>query len=150
MARQSTPRQASLQKRSVVPYICLAVAIVSVAASLILWKHQRDNKSTPGTRVIATTPKASTDLAITAFRAPEVWHCSPGSDNTVIVSWASTGAKSVAISVDNEARPFVSGLPAASQTSVPAPCAPASHTYRLTAESADGKHVTRVTTTKGV
>lgn len=146
MSRQAAPPARS---RSIVPYVFLAIAIASVAASLILWKHQRDNRSHIGTRVIASvTPK--TGLAITAFHAPEIWHCSPGSENTVVISWAATGAQSVEISVDHSAKPFVTGQAPESQTSVPAPCAPASHTYHIIARSADGHTVTKSATTRGV
>jgi hypothetical protein len=138
------------RSRSIVPYLFLAIAVASVVASALLWKHQHDNPPTQGTRVIATTKAASSDLAITAFRAPEIWHCSPGDDNTVLLSWSTTGATSVEILVDDSTTPVVANQAPSSQTSVPAPCAPASHTYHLVAKSADGKTVTKTAATKGV
>jgi hypothetical protein len=135
------------------PYVFLAIAIVSVAASAVLWKRQHDHHPKPGTRVIATTAAPSKTLAITAFHAPAIWHCSPGSpesDNTVVISWSTTGAQSVDISVDNAAKPFATSQSPESQTSVPAPCAPKRHTYRLVARSADGHTATRSATIQGV
>ena len=149
MPTKTAPRQ---QKRSIMPWVFLGIAVASVAASVILWKHQHDNPPTHGTRVIATsqeTPDAA--LAITAFRAPEIWHCSPGAENTVVLSWSTTGAKSVSIAVGDESKPTLTGQPPSSQTSVPAPCAPESRTYYVIATSADGKHqVTKSATTRGV
>jgi hypothetical protein len=132
------------------PYVFLAIAVVSVAASGMLWKHQHDNSATHGTRVIAKTSAPSGTLAITQFRAPEIWHCSAGAPKTVILTWATTGAQSVSVTVGDASKPLLTGQPPSSQVSVPAPCAPESRKYTLTARAADGKEVTKTATTRGV
>jgi len=148
------PKQpaSTTRPRSVVPYVFLAIAIVSVLASAVLWKRQHDNHPKPGTRVIATTGAPSRTLAITAVKSPDIWHCSPGSTNTVLLSWSTTGAASVSIAVDGATnKPLFTDQGPASQVSVPAPCAPGHHTYYVIAKSADGKRqVTKSTTTRGV
>jgi hypothetical protein len=136
------------------PYVFLAIAVVSVLASLLMWKHQRDHKSTPGTPVItATHPTPAPGggaLAIQVVRAPDIWHCAPGADNVVALSWETTGATSVTVAVDKPSDTKFSDQPPTGQALVPGPCSPHSHVYYVIAKAADGKQVIKSATTKGV
>ena len=67
--------------------------------------HQHEHNNANGTRVIAKVDQPTSTLAITAFTAPDIFHCSAGGDNTIVLSWSTTGAQSVSIFVDNSTNP---------------------------------------------
>jgi hypothetical protein len=100
--------------------------------------------------VIARVHALTGPLSITAVNAPDVFHCAPGGDNSVVLTWSTVGAQSVDIAVDKPSDLRFKGQAPESQVSVPGPCAPARRTYIVIARSPNGDTVTKTATTRGV
>jgi hypothetical protein len=108
----------------------------------------------PATAPPTTQLPAPPALAVSSVTAPAVFACSEAPEvegsTQLTLRWTTTGAQSVTISIDSPGGTFQSGLPASGSLAVPAPCAPDSNTYYVTAIAADGSTTQRSTTTQGV
>jgi hypothetical protein len=114
--------------------------------------------STQATTTSTTAPTTTSTTApgpqITQISAPSTYACSQApnapSSNMLTLSWATTGAVSVDIAIDNPTGVYQRNLPASGNLEVPAPCAPDSNTYYVIAKDAQGNTATRSVSTRGV
>ena len=85
--------------------------------------------------------------------APSVFVCSeaPGMEpqTQLTLSWATTGAASVIVSIDSPDGTWMDGLPADGSTVVPAPCGGDTNTYYVTAVAPNGLTDIEAVTTEG-
>lgn len=109
--------------------------------------------STTATTAATSTTTAKAGPTITTFSAPATVPAGPckNQGNTeIVLTWATTGAASVTVGVDSP-DPFQQNLPPTGDLAVPFACpggAAVSHTYYLTAFSADGTRSTQSTTVR--
>ncbi len=102
---------------------------------------------------VTVTSAAPTGLQVVSVSAPEVWLCAstPSSETppTLTLLWTTSGAESVTVAIDDPSALYQVGLPANGSLDVPAPCAPDTKTYYVTAVGADGVTETKSVQTKG-
>lgn len=100
------------------------------------------------------SPEPPAGASVTSITAPSTHVCSDAPEDVgstqLTLTWVTTGAASVTISIDDPDGPFATGLPPSGSLVVPAPCAPDANSYYVTAITADGSTSTRSITTRGV
>ena len=93
--------------------------------------------------VLLTGGSSNSSVSITSFNVPSTVTCS--GPTTIGVSWSTTNATEVVLSIDGPA-PFKTYSGSSGADTVPFACNGASHTYTLTAKRAGGAQATQTQT----